>query len=924
MSLQNLDMIFKPASVALVGASRKKGTIGWAILKNLIEAGYEGIIVPVNPNYAEVQGIKAYPSLSAVNRSVDLAVIATPIATVPFIMKECVRTGVGGAIIISAGGKEAGKQGIEMESKIRKEVRGTNLRILGPNGLGVICPEQHLNTTFAAHMPKPGKLAFISQSGAICAAMLGLSLKEGIGFSHFVSIGSMLDVDFGDLIDYLGNDDSVKSILLYIESLSNFRKFMSAARAVSRVKPILVLKAGKSEAGARAAASHTGAMAGEDAVYDAAFRRAGIVRVATLEDFFDCAELLDKQPRPSGKRIVVITNSGGPGVMAADTIAAYGLELSSLETESLERLDRILPSYWSRGNPIDILGDATPDRYVKVIDCCFRAREVDGMLVILNPQAMTDPSDIAADVAKHLKGKPYLVVTSVMGGVDAEKAREVLNRAGIPTYDTPERAIRAFYYLHEYARNLKMLQEIPLRLQSGVEPDHAAARRLIDEGIRRGGFLTEAESKELLTTFGMAVNLTKNARSVEETVHLADEMGYPVVMKIHSRDISHKTEARGVRTDLRSRSEVREAYAAIMDGAKAYDPEAEILGVTLQPMIKDPDYEILMGSTRDENFGPVILFGMGGIFAEALDDKAIGLPPLNRSLARMLMQGTKLFRLLKGYRNRPAADLALVEEMMVRLSHLVVDFPEVAEIDLNPVLVKDGKPWIVDARVLLEKSEVPAPLHLVISPYPERYETWEVTPAGFRMFVRPIKPEDAPLMVELFNAMSSRSIYYRFFSPLKSLSESMLTKFTQIDYDREIGLVAIEKKEDRERIIGVVRAISDPDRNKAEFAVAVGDPWQGKGVGTRLTQLCLSVAKEYGIEILEGVVLAENSKMLGLAHKLGFEVSRSEAADQLRLTMDLRQASGRNQTVSRPGRGAVSDESATGNGLSPFNRPRGT
>ncbi len=894
MSLQNLDMIFKPASVALIGASPKKGTIGWAIIRNLIEAKYEGLIIPVNPGYAEVEGIKAYPSLSSADRSVDLAVIATPIASVPSIMKECVRIGVGGAIIISAGGKELGKQGREIEDKIRGEMKGTDLRVMGPNCLGVICPEQHLNTTFAAHMPKPGKLAFISQSGAICAAMLDLSLKEDIGFSHFVSIGSMLDVDFGDLIDYLGNDESVKSILLYMESLSNFRKFMSAARAVSRVKPILVLKAGKSEAGARAAASHTGAMAGEDAVYDAAFRRAGIVRVDTLEDFFDCAELLDKQPRPSGKRMVVITNSGGPGVMAADTIAGFGLELSSLETQSLERLDRILPSYWSRGNPVDILGDATPERYVEVIDCCFRAKEVDGMLVILNPQAMTDPAVIAADVAEHLKGKPYLVVTSVMGGVDAEKAREVLNHAGIPTYETPERAIRAFYYLHEYARNLKMLQEIPPRLQSGVEPDHAAARRAIDEGLGRGGFLTEVESMRLLATFGMPVNSAGNARSVEEAVRLAEEMGYPVVMKIHSRDISHKTEAGGVHTDLRSQGEVQKAFGAIMERAKAFKPDAEILGVTLQPMIKDPDYQILLGSTRDQNFGPIILFGMGGIFAEALSDKAIGLPPLNGSLARMLMEETRLFRLLKGYRNRPAANLALLEDMMVRLSHLVVDFPEVVELDLNPVLVKNGKPWIVDARVRLERSGTPAPLHLAISPYPEKYETWEVTPAGFTMFVRPIKPEDAPLMVELFNAMSSRSIYYRFFSPLKSLPESMVAKFTQIDYDREIALVAMEKEDDRERMIGVVRAISDPDRKRAEYAVAVGDPWQGKGVGARLTQLCIRIAKEYGIEILEGSVLAENREMLALARKVGFQVTRGEAANQFTLTMDLTRAFGTN------------------------------
>jgi acetyltransferase len=888
MGIYNLEKIFKPKSTALIGASEKSHTIGWAIMKNMQEAGFVGPIYPVNPNYSQIQGTKAYPSVLEIGQPVDLAVVATPIAGVPAIVKECVHAGVKGAVIVSAGGRETGAQGVAIEERIWQEAKRGGMRIIGPNCIGLICPGQHLDTTFAAHMPRVGKLAFISQSGAICAAMLDLSLKKEVGFSHFVSIGSMLDVDFGDLIDYLGNEEDVESILLYIESLSAFRKFMSAARAVSRVKPIIALKAGRGMAGAKAAASHTGAMVGDDVVYDAAFRRAGIVRVNTIEDFFDCAELLAKQPRPSGKRVVVITNSGGPGVMAADAVTTYGLELTSLEQETLDRLNGMLPPFWSHGNPIDLLGDAPAERYAKVVRCCFDASEVDGMLVILNPQAMTDPSDIAVVLAEHLKGKPYPVVTSVMGGMDAEKAREVLNRAGLPTYATPERAIRAFYYLHEYARNMEMLQEIPPRLQSGVEPDHQKARRLINEGIEKGkGFLTEVESKELLECFGIPVNPTKTVRTLKESLHAAKDLGFPVVMKILSRDISHKTEADGVQVDLRSGKDVRLGYRKIMQGARIHYPDAEILGVTLQPMIQSPECEILIGAKKDQNFGPVLLFGTGGIYAEILDDRAIGLPPMNRSLAQMLMRETKLFTLLSGYRNRAPADLPLLEEILVGVSHLVADFPQVVELDLNPVMVREGKPYVVDARVILERSSVRAPLHLSISPYPEHYEWRHEISGGLRVLIRPIKPEDAPLLVELFGTMSKESIYYRFFSPLRSLPPSMLIKFTQIDYDREIALVAVEQDQGEERILGVARAIRDHGQQNAEFALAVGDPWHRKGLGTKLLQKCIEVAAEQGIKRLYGRVLSDNDEMLALAKKLGFKLSRSREADEYDVTMDL-------------------------------------
>lgn len=886
MTLRNLDKFFKPSSIALIGASEKKGAIGWDIMRNLIGNGFKGLILPINPKYDRVQGIKAYPSLSRIDEAVELAVIVTPISTVPSIVRECVRTEVAAAIIISAGGREIGGAGLKIERRIRKEAAGSPLRILGPNSFGTICPELGLNTTFINRMPLPGKLAFISQSGAVCAAMADLSNKEGIGFSRFVSVGSMLDVDFGDLIDYFGEDDSVKSILLYIESLSNVRKFMSAARAVSRVKPIVALKVGRSEQGARAVASHTGASTGQDAVYDAAFRRAGIVRVATLEAFFDCAELLDKQPRPSGRRLVVITNSGGAGVMAADAIASYGLELAPIKKETLTLLDKKMPPSWSRKNPVDILGDATPERYVSAVDGCVASENTDGMLLILNPQAMTDPADTATILAGHLKPKPYPVVTAVMGGVVAEKARDVLNRAGIPTYETPERAVRALYYLHEYDRNLRMLQEIPPRLQSGIDPDHEAASRIIEEGLKMGGLLPDEESKKLLASFGVVVNPTKSARSSEEAVQSARLVGYPLVMKLHSWGLSSKTSAHRSCKDLRSEGEVREAYREIMERARGLGIDLEKPGVTLQPFLRNPDYEIFVGARRDPNFGPAILFGMGGTFSDTFGDRAVGLPPLNRSLARRLMEETKVFHALRGIDGRAAADFDLLEEMIVRLSHLVADFPEIVEAVINPILVKDGKPAVVEARFLLAPALVKPPLHLVISPYPEMYEAWEVTSSGFSMLVRPIKPEDAPLLLELFESMSARSIYYRFFSPLKSISGSMLAKFTQIDYDRELALVAVEKKGDREQIIGVVRLVCDPERRKAEFALVVGDPWQGKGVGRRLMQRCLDAARDYGVETLRGEVLAENSEMLALCRSLGFRAARSREADQYLLTIN--------------------------------------
>ena len=887
MGQYNLNRIFKPRHVAVVGASEKAGTIGNALMRNLIDGGFPGTVLPVNPKYQTMHGQACFESVSVLETGVDLAVIATPIHSVADIVGECVEKKVGGAVIISAGGKEVGVKGLEIEEKIQHSAHGGGLRIVGPNCMGIIRPGVNLNASFASEMPVAGNLAFVSQSGAICTAIVDLALKERIGFSHFVSIGSMLDVDFGDMIDFLGNDSSAKSILLYIENLTNFRKFMSAARSVSRIKPIIVLKSGRSPAGARAAASHTGAMAGEDAVYDAAFKRAGIVRVDTIEELFDCAELMAKQPRPRGPRLAILTNGGGPGVMATDTLARYGQEPAPLDTDTIQALDAFLPSFWSRGNPIDILGDASAERFGGSIEVCFHSKNLDGMLVILAPQALTDPLSVAETLAAAMQKRQYPVFACWMGGKRIATAVDVLNEAGIPTYDTPERAVRAFLYMVEYTRNLEMLLEVPPKMTGQMVFDQEKARELISKAPAQG-FVPDPDAREILTAYGLPVIRTEIAGTEAQASRIGREMGYPLVMKLLSGDISHKTDAGGVRLDLRGEADVGGAYRQIISSAHHYKPDARIEGVTIQPYFSNPDYEILLGAKRDPNFGPVILFGMGGIYTEVLKDRALGLPPMNRLLARRLMQETKAYSLLQGYRNRPAADMPRLEEMIVRLSQLLIDFPEIAELDMNPVLIKDGKPVAVDARLLVSPLAVPSSLHLVIGPYPEEDESHIVNADGRRIFIRPVKPEDTPLFTELFKVLSPTTIYYRFFCALKELNPEMLARFTQIDYDREIALVAIDEESETERMLGVARIIGDSDAKTGEFAVLVGDAWQGKGIGSNLLEKCLSIAEKQGFESVHGIVLHENRNMLALGKKLGFEMKSDRCSGENELVIHFR------------------------------------
>ena len=891
MGIYNLNRIFQPESVAVIGATDRENSIGNALMTNLNEGAFSGKIIPVNPKNATVKGIKTLKSIKQSTHPVDLAIIATPISTIPEIIDECIAAGTGGAVIISAGGKEAGEKGREIEKTIQKKAYAGGLRLIGPNCLGIINTKMKLNASFASGMPARGKLAFVSQSGAICTSILDLSCKENIGFSHFISIGSMVDVDFGDIIDYLGNDPRTDSILLYIENLTHIRKFMSAARSVSRIKPIVVLKSGRSEAGARAASSHTGALAGEDAVYDTAFKRAGIIRVNTIAQLFDCAELMAKTPRPRGSRLAIITNGGGPGVMATDALADHKVAPAPLSRELTESLDEILPRFWSRNNPIDILGDATRERFIKTFDLCHESTSFDGILTIMVPQALTDPEPLATAMAESARNKNFPLFASWIGGKKMENAVTSLNQAKIPTYETPERAIQAFFFMVAYSRNLEMLTQIPRKLSLKLQYDRSKVQNLLDDNMNKdNGFLSEAASKKILSAYGIPVNTTQTAPTEEKALALAKKIGFPVALKLMSPDISHKTDANGVHLNLTSSDAVQDAFSKIMEGAKEYNPDAHIDGVSVQQSIDSPDYELLIGAKSDVSFGPVIMFGSGGIFTEILEDMALGLPPLNRLLAKRMMEDTRIFKLLQGFRNRPPADMEALEILLINISQLMTDFPRIAELDMNPVIVKDGFPMAVDARIRVEDIAQPSPMHLVISPYPEEYEFHEKIDDGIDIFIRPVKPEDASLFTELFGLLSSTSIYHRFFSAMKEISPAMLARFTQVDYDREIALIALDEASKNETMFGIARVISDPDGKTGEFSVLIGDPWHGQGIGAKLLGRVLQIAKTRGIETVWGTVLRENRKMIALQKRLGFTPKTDAEQGEVTLQINLKEA----------------------------------
>ncbi len=877
MVTSNLDRIFNPKSIAVIGASDEKGSVGYTLMKNLTELGYEGKVYPVNIRKKEILGFKAYKTVDQLPETVDLAVIATPAKTVPDVVEQCGKAGIIGIIIISAGFKEVGPEGKALEDRILEIKKKYNLRIIGPNCLGIIRPSINLNATFVTRMPKPGNIAFISQSGALGAAILDWGIHENIGFSNFVSIGSMIDVDFGDLIDYFGTDPKTRSILMYIEGITDAREFMSAARHFAKTKPIIVVKAGKFGESAKAAASHTGSLTGEDMTYDAAFKRAGIVRVEEIDDLFNIAEVLDMQPLPRGPNLAIITNAGGPGIMATDALIAREGKLAKLSRKTMERLNSILPRYWSRGNPIDILGDAKADRYRAVVEACIEDENVDGLLIIYTPQGVSDPAEIARNIVELGKSKGHYktLLTSFMGYEEVEEANHILTENSVPTFSTPEQAVKSYMYMYRYKRNLELLYETPEELPvESVPPKRPLMVIMRNVAKENREILTEIEAKQLLEYYNIPVVKTLVAKTVDEAAISASQIGYPVVLKILSPQIVHKTDAGGVVLDIASEAELREAFDLIIKRAKEYNPEAEIRGVTIQPMIKKRGYEIILGAKTDPLFGPVILFGMGGVGVELFKDVAIGLPPLNQILARRIMEETKVYQLLKGYRNAPPANLRLLEGIMVRFSRMLVDFPQLKEVDINPLLIDEKEALALDARIVIDKERVFAELepheHLVISPYPIKYETLWKLRDGQIVLLRPIKPEDEPLWLEMFKNFSEQTIHHRFFNVIEETPHEVRVRYCNIDYDREIAIVAELPGDGQRKILGVVRLVIEPDGKTGEIAIVVADSWQGLGLGSKMLDHMIEICKDKKLETIYGLLLSDNYLAINLMKKMGF------------------------------------------------------
>jgi acetyltransferase len=892
-----LDVFFAPQRVAVIGATENPGSVGRTLFWNLISNPFGGVVFPVNPKRSHVLGVKAYPNIRAVPEQIDLAVVVTPAVAVPKVIRDCVDAKAKAAIVISAGFKELGPEGAKLEQDILTEARRGKIRIIGPNCLGVMSPTTGLNATFAAAMARPGNIGFISQSGALCTAVLDWSLRELVGFSAFVSIGSMADVGWGDLIDYLGDDPRTRSIIVYMESIGDARGFISAARDVALSKPIIVIKAGRSEAAAKAAASHTGTLAGSDEVLAAAFRRCGVLRVQTMGQLFYVAEVLSKQPRPKGPRLAILTNAGGPGVLATDTLIGVGGQLAELAPETLEALNGILPREWSHGNPVDILGDATPERYAKAVEIVSKDPNTDGLLAVLTPQAMTDPTQIAEQLKPFAKldGKPILA--SWMGGAGVAAGEQILNRSGIPTFAYPDTAARIFHYMWQYTYNLRGLYETPT-LRTSLEEaaaGRAEATKIIEEARKAGRpILTEVESKRLLASYGLPIVETQVATSADEAATLAKKIGYPVVLKLHSETITHKTDVGGVRLNLADADAVRKAYRAIEASVAEKAGAQHFQGVTVQPMVKLDGYELIIGSSLDVQFGPVILFGTGGQLVEVFRDRGLALPPLNTTLARRLMEQTKIYAALKGVRGRKAVDLAALEQVLVRFSHLVVEQQWIKEIDINPLLASEDRLVALDARVVLHGPEVTedALPKLAVRPYPAQYASAWTMKDGTEVMIRPIRPEDEPLVVDFHHKLSEQSVYMRYFHMIalsQRIAHERLTRICYVDYDRELALVAEYKnpETDQDEILGIGRLAKQPGTEEAQFAILVADPVQGKGLGSELLRRILDMGREEKIRLITAEILPDNYPMQRLCERLGFRLERDAEEGVVKARIEL-------------------------------------
>ena len=877
-----LAPLLAPASVALVGATEREGALGNLVWRNLAAGGLRGALSAVNPKHGKVFGQRCYARLRDLPAAPELAVLVTPARTIPGLLEDAGAAGVRAAVVLSSGFGEAGEAGRALQAEALAAARRHGLRLLGPNCLGLMRTDAGLNATFSPVPALPGKLALLSQSGAICTAILDWAKPSGVGFSSVVSLGAAADVDFGELLDFLISDPATDAVLMYVEGIRDARRFVSALRAAARAKPVVVLKVGRHASGTRAAASHTGAMTGSDAVFDAALRRGGTVRVRSYTQLFAAARILSMGRIPAGERLAIITNGGGPGVMAADCASDNGVPLAQLSADTIALLNRKLPAQWSRGNPLDIVGDAPPQRFADATSAALADAGVDALLVMYSPVAVTPPEAAARAVAGAARDSGKPVIAAWLGDISPGRTRSYLEEQGLPNFYTPENAVEAFSFLCAYRRNQAQLLEAPGALSSAMPQqrvDMGAVHAIRDRALaKKRSILSEQEAKAMLALFGLPVPRTIMAADRDAAVAAAAELGYPVAIKIHSPDITHKSDVGGVRLNLQNAQMVASAFDDMLLHVRALKPAARIEGAAVQPMLRYADArEVLVGIATDPVFGPAISFGSGGIAVEALRDVAVALPPLNGVLARELIGRTRVARLLARHRDVPAVDTGALEAILEGVSRMACALPWLAEMDLNPVLAHPGGAMIADARIVIDPSRLQPPPrygHMAIHPYPAELEGELRLRDGTRVAVRPIRPEDAALELRFFDALSEKSRYQRFMNQMAHLPPQMLARFTQLDYDRELALVALAP--DGGEFIGVGRYAPNADGETAEFALTIADAWQGRGIGRALLERLCDCARAAGYRTLYGHILHANREMLELAERLGFTKSGSD------------------------------------------------
>ena len=884
MAIKKLDSIFKPKRIALIGVSNNPDSVGGITLKNLVGGGFNGVVYPVNPKREAVFGIPCYPDVKSLPKTPDMAVIMTAAKLVPQIVKECGEAGIHGVIIMSAGFKESGEEGKKLEAQVKAEkAKFPDMRIIGPNCLGILVPGLNMNVSFAAGMPKKGHVAFISQSGALCTSVLDWAYEANIGFSNFVSIGNTMDVSFGDLIDYFGQDPNTKSIVLYVESIADARTFMSAARAFSREKPIIVYKSGRFPESAAAAASHTGAMASEDSIYDAVFRRAGLVRVFDFGNIFDFTDLVGRKRIPKGNRLVIVTNAGGPGVMATDSLISLGGKLVNLSDETMQKLNDYLPPFWSHGNPVDVLGDATPERFAHATEIVLEDTNVDAVLVLLTPQAMTDPTATAQAIVEMSVRTTKTVMAAWLGGTAMRDGIQIFNKHGISNYSAPEQAIGAFMTLSDYSENQQMLYETPREVPVSFQYDrHELRAKYLKDIFPKAKILNEDDSKMLVNDYGIDTTHPTPAATEDEAVKIAKKKGYPVVLKIYSPDITHKSDVGGVALNIKNEDMVRANFRNMIKTASEKRPDARIDGVTVQRMVDSKDgIELILGTKKDPIFGTVMLVGMGGTTAELFKDKRLEFPPLNEHLAMQMLRSLKIYPLLQGWRGDVPKNIDKLIEVMIRLSYLAADYPEIEELDINPLIVTPNDVIALDARIVVDHDLLQKPVkeysHLILRPYPESLIKETQLKDETRITLRPIRPEDEPMWLELLSSCSKESIYHRFRYDFYFDSHEVASQFCFIDYDREIAIVAEHEKEDGQKeLIGVGRLIADPDVEMMEYAILITDAWQKKELGFMITNYCLDIAKGRNIKRLAAETTRDNKPMISVFRKLNFKIRFNE------------------------------------------------